>query len=154
MTSTLRALWLAVLLGLACAPPASAHTRSQSSSHWRVEGDVLLGRVQADALDVTRLYALGGDAPLEETFRAHAAESFTVSTAAGACRLHDAPALAPSASGRVAVTLRFDCPHGALDHGAFNLKSMLFLSVAASHLHFVSVTRADGAEAENVPIGT
>ncbi len=150
MTYLWRALWLAVTLMLACAPSSQAHTRSQSSSHWRVEGDALIGRVQADALDVTRLYALGGDASLEETFRAHAGESFAASTQAGPCLPREAPRVAPAAAGRVAALLRFDCPPGALDHGAVDLKSTLFLSVAATHLHFVSVTRVDGAEAEDI----
>ena len=146
----IRVLCLVVALIWAMAVPAFAHTRSQSASHWRVEGDVLAGRVQADALDVTRLYALGGEAGLEETFRAHVGESFAASTRAGPCTLHAAPEIAPAAPARLAVTLRFDCPRGSLDGGAVTLRSTLFLNVASSHLHFVSVTRADGADAEDV----
>ncbi len=150
MTGLWRALCLAVVLTVASAAPSQAHTRSQSSSHWRVEGDALYVRVQADALDVTRLYALGGQAGLEETFRAHAGESFSVSTKGGACTLREAPMIAPAAPGRVAVTLRFDCPTGSLARGVVDLGSTLFLHVASTHLHFVSVTRSDGAEAEDV----
>ena len=146
MSVSLRTLCLSIVTLLVCATPSLAHTRSQSSSHWQVQGDTLQGRVQADALDVTRLYVLGGEAALEETFRAHVAESFVVATSDGVCAAGE-PKLAPAAPGRVAVTLSFDCPGGALRGGAVDLKSTLFLQVAATHLHFVSVTRADGAEA-------
>ena len=146
----IRVLCLLLLVTFAAAAPATAHTRSQSASHWRVEGDTLRGRVQADALDVTRLYALGGDASMEETFRVHVGQSFAVSTRRGPCALHGDPQSAPAASGRMAVTIRFDCPRGSLADRAVRLRSTLFLRVASTHLHFVSVTRADGAEAEDV----
>lgn len=146
----IRLLCLALLIVAGAAVPAFAHTRSQSASHWRVEGDALQGRVQADALDVTRLYALGGEAPMEETFRAHVGESFAVATPAGPCAIHGQPQSTPAATGRLAVTIRFDCPAGSLRAGAVRLRSTLFLRVASTHLHFASISRADGAEAEDV----
>lgn len=141
---------LALLVAwVAVTAPAHAHTRSQSMSHWIVEGDVLVGRVEADALDATRLYALGGQRSLEETFRRHAEGSFSATTDAGDCTRAAPAADSAATPGRVAITLRFACPAGALADGV-NLRSTLFLHVAATHLHFVSIAGADGAEAEAV----
>jgi hypothetical protein len=136
------------LLLLALAGPATAHTRSQSISHWRIEGDTLSGRIEADAVDVTRLYALGGDAPLEATFLDYAPRRIAAA-AGGECAPQGEPALTPAASGRVAVRLAFRCAPGALSKGV-SLRSTLFLDVAATHLHFATLTGPDGAAAEAV----
>ncbi|MDX2234228.1 MAG: HupE/UreJ family protein [Hyphomonadaceae bacterium] len=128
---------------------AHAHTRSQSMSHWRVDAGAVSGRVEADAVDVTRLYALGVDTSLQETFERHAATAFSFSTDGGDCRRIGAPAPAPASAGRIAVRLRFECP----DNGAaqqVTIGSTLFLDVAATHLHFASVTAPDGAGSEAV----
>jgi hypothetical protein len=135
--------FLLVVLVLFAAGPAHAHTRSQSMSHWRVEGDALVGRVEADALDVTRLYALGGDAAMAETFARHAGASFTVGTEAGPCAMHGAAAPTPAGQGRLAVQMRFDCPAGALTHDV-SLRSTLFFAVAPTHLHFTAVNGPHG----------
>lgn len=139
----------ALFLLCAWAGPAQAHTRSQSVSHWQVEGDVLVGRVEADALDVTRLYALGGDRSLEETFQEHVDRSFAATTDAGQCVREGQPASGAATAGRVAVTLRFACPHSSLA-GRVELHSTLFLSVASTHLHFATMSGPNGAEAEAV----
>lgn len=143
-------LGILTLLAVAAGQPAFAHTRSQSMSHWTVAGDVLTGRIEADALDVTRLYALGGEAPLEETFRREAEGAFSVSAAGGACPRVEPAALTAAAAGRVAALVRFRCAPGALGRGQVDIRSSLFLNVAATHLHFAAVTGADGAEAEAV----
>ena len=139
---------LVLVLWLTASAPAQAHTRSQSMSHWTVEGDALVGRIEADALDATRLYALGGQRSLEDTFRAHVQQSFFATTDLGDCA-RGAAALSASTPGRLAVALRFDCPAGALA-GGVELRSTLFLHVASTHLHFASITGAAGGEAEAV----
>jgi hypothetical protein len=140
---------VALLLLFIAAVPAQAHTRSQSMSHWRVEGDTLVARVEADALDVTRLYALGSDRTLEETFRLHATQSFEVATSLGPCAQDGEPVFSAATPGRIAVALRFVCPPSALAKGV-ELRTSLFLDVAASHLHFATVSGPAGAEAEAV----
>lgn len=136
--------FLLAVLVLIAAGTAHAHTRSQSMSHWRVEGDALIGRVEADALDVTRLYALGGDAAMEEIFRRHAGGSFTAATEAGDCTQVGEAAVAAASAGRVAAIVRFTCPAGALA-GGVTLRSTLFLAVAATHLHFATLTGANAS---------
>ena len=61
-TNTRRWAWLGiiVLLGFGAAP-ASAHTRSESQSSWRVTGKQLIGVFQVDAHRVTQLARAAGD---------------------------------------------------------------------------------------------
>lgn len=141
---------LVFLVALAMAAPAAAHTRSQSSAHWRIDGDVVSGRIEAEALDVTRLYALGGDAEMDEQFRRHVAGAFDIAAAGAPCVADGAPRIAPAPAGRVAAEARFRCAPGALAGGALSLKSRLFVDVAPSHLHFVSISDGAGGEAEAV----
>lgn len=145
----LRALIL-ILLSLACTTPAQAHTRSQSASHWRIDGDRIQGRVEADALDGTRLYALGGDQLLPETFRRYAEAAFTLETGAGRCARVGAATISPAPNARLAANIVFQCPAGSLADGRVSLRSQLFLDVAPSHLHFASIGDGAGREAESV----
>lgn len=145
----LRALIL-FFLAVVCAAPAQAHTRSQSASHWRIEGDRVVGRVEADALDGTRLYALGSDQDLPETFRRHAETAFSMATDAGKCERVGAATTSPAPNARLAASIVFQCPAGSLDDGRVSLRSQLFLDVAPSHLHFASIGDGAGREAESV----
>lgn len=145
----LRALILS-LVAIVCATPAQAHTRSQSASHWRIEGDRVLGRVEADALDGTRLYALGSDQTLPETFRRHAETSFSLETEAGGCERVGAATSSPAPNARLAANIVFQCPAGSLSGGRVSLRSRLFLDVAPSHLHFASIGDQAGREAESI----
>lgn len=130
--------------------PAQAHTRSQSLSHWSIEGDRLDVRVDADAIDVTRLYALGGEGDLPTTMAQEAAQAFDVSAGGQACAPQGDPVSALTPTGRVVTQLQFACPAGALAAGEIEITSRLFLSVAPSHLHFVAVRDAEGRVAEAV----
>lgn len=141
---------LAFLLLLTGAVPASAHTRSQSSSHWRIDGDTISGRVEADALDATRLYAFGGDAPLSETFRRHVGDAFSVDVEGATCAEQGESTSITAPAGRVAAAVVFECPAGALAKGRVSITSQLFLDVAPSHLHFASVSDPTNAEAEAI----
>lgn len=146
----MRLLLLTLLCCVWFGADASAHTRSQSQSRWVVEGNTLVAAVDADAIDVTRLYALGGDAPLAETMAAEARDAFTVHAAGSACTRAGNPDARLIENGRVTVSLRFDCPAGALARGPIEIESRLFLRVAPSHLHFVSLSDAEGRTAEAV----
>lgn len=142
---------LAFLIVLGCAAPAMAHTRSQSASHWRVEGDILRGRVEADALDATRLYALGDeDEPLSEKFRRHAGGAFAVKAGDLACAPVGEARETSAPPDTVAAEVSFRCPPRSLSAGHVELSSRLFLDVAPSHLHFASVSDGAGAEGEAI----
>lgn len=142
--------WLALfVLVFAAIAPAQAHTRSQSRSSWTIAGDELRARIEADAIDVTRLYALGGDEPMDALFAAEVARSFHVSAAGALCTPNGAPAATIEPRGLIVARWSFACAAGALARGPLHIESALFLSVAPSHLHFLSV-RGDAGSAEAV----
>ncbi len=135
---------------LFCAAPAQAHTRSQSRSNWTIAGDALEARIEADAVEVTRFYALGGDAPMEALFAGEVSRSFQVSAAGAACAPSGAADRRLGPGRTRAGALAHLCPAGALARGPIEIESALFLSVAPSHLHFLSLRGADGETAEAV----
>src|SRR5262245_34439174 len=72
-------LLLAAALAFVCfAGSAEAHVRSQSQSRWTIDGDHVALHVEAAAIDVTRLYAFGSEAPLEAVFADEVALGFDV----------------------------------------------------------------------------
>ncbi len=141
---------LILFLALFCALPANAHTRSQSQSRWSVDGDAIEARIEADAVDATRLYALGGEAPLQAMFAAEVSETITISANGEACTPGGAPRPIAGEAGRVIVSLRFTCPQGVLARGPITIESRLFHAVAPSHLHFAVLGDGQGRTAEAV----
>lgn len=141
----IRAFLCALAALLLMAGSAQAHTRSQSRSNWVVSGDVIEASIEADALDVTRLYALGGEAPLDAVFAREVGGAFSVSAAGGACAAQGAPVAAIEPGGRIVARLRFTCPAGALARGPIEIESQLFLAVAPSHLHFLALNAGEAA---------
>ncbi len=146
----MRALLALLFVSLVSIGEAAAHTRSQSQSRWGVSDDALDVRVEADAVDVTRLYAMGSEAPLDEVFAEEVADAFTVAAAGQSCAGISTPAASIAPSGRVLALWRFICPEGALARGPIEIRSQLFLRVAPSHLHFVALRDAEGRVAEAV----
>jgi len=143
-------LLLAALLALLCiASNAEAHTRSQSHSRWSLEGERISVQVEADALDVTRLYALGGNAPLEQAFAEEVGQAFTVRAGGRGCTPSGEPRASMAPSGRVVADWSFICPDGATGDRV-EIESRLFLRVAPSHLHFVALRDTEGRSAEAV----
>ena len=146
----MKSVWFALLLALLFAvEPVQAHTRSQSRSSWVITGDQVNARIEAEAVDVTRLYALGGDQPMDALFAAEVARSLHVGAAGQSCAPSAAPAPTIEPQGLVVARWTFNCPAGALARGPVQIESTLFLSVAPSHLHFLSIREGD-ASAEAV----
>lgn len=144
-------LLFAALLALSCfVPEADAHTRSQSLSRWAIDGDRITAHVEADALDVTRLYAFGGGAPLDAVFAEEVTQAFSVSADGQACSATAAPRASLAPAGRLIAEWSFACPAGALARGPVEIESRLFLRVAPSHLHFVALSDSEGRSAEAV----
>jgi hypothetical protein len=139
---------LAILFCFTC--NADAHTRSQSLSRWNIEEDRVSVHVEAAALDVTRLYAFGSDAPLEEVFAQEVGDAFTVRANGRDCTPNATPRAVIAPGGRVVADGSFTCPDGALRAGAIDIESRLFLRVAPSHLHFLVLRDAQGRSAEAV----
>ncbi|WP_395645241.1 HupE/UreJ family protein [Terricaulis sp.] len=148
----IRVLAAALLAILVFAGSAQAHTRSQSQSRWTVDGDALSVRIQTTAVDVTRLYALGGEGelPLTDALVRDVEHSFQVTAAGQACAPQGHPNASLMEAGTVTATWRFACPAGALARGPIEIESQLFLRVAPSHLHFVSLRDGQGRIAEAV----
>lgn len=142
---------LAFVLALfALSTVAHAHTRSQSLSHWSIDGDALDVRVEASAVDVTRLYALGGDASLPATFAEEVARGLSVKVNGQECAPIDEPAVVVTQSARLVARWRFECAEGSLADRGVQIESGLFLDVAPSHLHFVALHDGEGGVAEAV----
>lgn len=146
----MRLLLAAALAGLVMIANAEAHTRSQSQSRWSIEGQTIAVHVEADAVDVTRLYALGGDAPLDEVFAREVTQAFRVSAADEICAPVSEPRASITPGGRALADWSFTCPGDALARGSIEIESQLFLRVAASHLHFVTLRDAEDRTAEAV----
>ncbi len=144
------AIFLFLLLSMLAPAPAYAHTRSQSQSSWAVDGDAVDVRVEAEAIDATRLYALGGDATMATMFADEVAGAFDVSAGGQACAPAGPARQSNGGAGRVVAAMRFDCPTGALTQGPIEIESRLFLRVAPSHLHFIALRNAQGHSAEAV----
>lgn len=141
---------LALILACVLCAPVQAHTRSQTSSSWTIAGDDLDVRIEADAVDVTRLYALGGEQPMENLFALEVSRSISVRAAGAACSGAGAPEVSVAPGGRMIARWRVNCAPGDLTRGPIEIESRLFLSVAPSHLHFLSLRGANGEVAEAV----
>lgn len=146
----MRALLTALVAFVCVTVDAQAHTRSQSLSRWSVEGNRINAHIEADALDVTRLYAFGSDAALEAVFGEEVAQAFNVSASGQACAANGAPRAAIGPAGRMLADWSFTCPENALASGEIEIESRLFLRVAPSHLHFAALSDGEGRSAEAV----
>jgi hypothetical protein len=139
---------LAALLAFVCfASNAEAHTRSQSQSRWTIDGEHIALHVEADAIDVTRLYAFGSEASLDTVFAEEVADAFVVHAGGEACTANGAPHASVAPAGRVIADWSFTCP---VEARTIEIESRLFLRVAPSHLHFVALRDAEGRSAEAV----
>ena len=146
----MRLLLVALLAALSIAADAQAHTRSQSQSLWSIEGDRVSLHVEADALDVTRLYVFGGEASLDATFAEEVTQAFQLSAAGKPCAPNGDPRASMAPGGRVIADWSFTCPNNVRLGDALEIESRLFLRVAPSHLHFVALRDSEGHSAEAV----
>jgi hypothetical protein len=126
----------AALLGLALAllaAGAQAHTRSQSFSTWRLDGEELVARFSVAANEVTRLAAADDPAlPLDALLARHLEGTVRASAGGSPCLLVAEPQALAAVAGQLRVELRFACGPGrplALEIAAFD-------DVAPSHVHF------------------
>lgn len=135
-------LWRAIFLVLtvALAVPAAAHTRSQSFSTWTVGGNTLDGVFQVDAYRVTQLSETPQD--LSALLSKHIAETLKVTQDGAACE-GTAPRVIAAPRGDMRIELRFTCPQAfALTPARLHIGA--FFDVSISHVHYVRVTDAQG----------
>jgi hypothetical protein len=137
-------IWVAMLCCLHLAP-ASAHERSESTSHWTLYNNELHGVVTARTREVTRLTVPGDSyASLPQIFSAHVQRSIAASVDGVSCTLRQSPSNLESEPGYLRVDVRMRCNPG----NRLTLKLELFFAVAPSHHHFLYVeTRGSSREA-------
>lgn len=137
----------ALLFGwLSLAPPAQAHTRSQSFSTWTIGADTLEGVYQIDAYRVTQLSETPKD--LAVLLRDHLAKTIVVTQSGKPCAatpLHSAAA----GRGDMRVELRFTCPE-PFANAPTTLAIGAFFDVSVSHVHYVRTTDAEGRFTETI----
>lgn len=118
--------------------PASAHTRSESFSTWRIDGGTLIGRFQVDAVRATQLIAAPGEANrLPAVLARHLGETVGVAQGNHACTPRTPQPLAAE-TGRLRVELRFDCP-AALVTASASLRIAAFRDVSPDHVHYAVI---------------
>lgn len=141
-----------MLLALALATDASAHTRSQSLSDWRAgeQPGELNGRFSIDAYRATLLYAdaRSGAETLPDILARHLATQVQATQAGDACALQSSrPVAAPA--GFLAVDLRLLCPL-PLDLESVQLQINALFRYAATHVHILRYQAPDGRILEQV----
>jgi len=149
----IRVLTLAFFI-IVMAAPAHAHTRSQSASDWRIEGQTLQAHFSIDARRATLLYGLqeGEGLDLDEALRNHLERTIGVTQGGEACPLVDAPSALPAAAGYLRVGLTFECARDFADVGV-DLSIGAFFDLSASHLHILRVRQGDELVLERVLTG-
>lgn len=131
-------IWLAMLCWLPLAP-ASAHERSESTSHWTLDNGELHGVVTARTREVTRLTVPGDSyASLAQIFSAHVQRSIAASVDGVPCTLRQPPSSLESEPGYLRVAVWMRCSPG----DRLTLKVELFFTVAPSHHHFLYMESA------------
>jgi hypothetical protein len=122
--------------------PASAHTRSESYSHWQLSGSTITGTITIPLREVMLLYQGGSDAslPPRELFRRQVESETRVLAAGSPCESAGATTL-QSASGFIRIEIRFDCATGTPD----SLIYRALFGVAPGHVHYARL-HADGRE--------
>lgn len=130
-----------LIVWLACAAPALAHTASRSFSAWTIDGARVEGVVETDARRVTQLSSILPQTDYATLLAAHAADRVHVSQDGARCAAA-APTAQPSELGMVRVALAFTCPK-PIAEAATTLEVRLYEGVSPGHIHYV---RVDGAE--------
>jgi hypothetical protein len=123
---------LPVVFALLAAGVASAHTRSESYSHWQLAGTSLTGTITIPLREVMLLYR-DGDAsvPPRELFRQEVGAQTNVDGANGPCQSSGATAL-QAPSGFIRIEIGFDCPGDV----PTTLRYRALFDAAPGHVHY------------------
>ena len=129
---------LALSTCILIASPSDAHTRSQSFSHWHMEGQVVVFNFAVDARRVTQiaqLYARTYD--LSGLLEQHLRETVFVVQGSAGCELKSIESLG---SGRSVITVsgQFACP-GAVADNDLRASVTAFQAVSPTHIHIARV---------------
>lgn len=134
------------LLMLCLALDASAHTRSESYSHWYQSGNAITGTITVPLREVMLLYqSADSTVPPGELFRDELIANTVVSSASENCSA-EAVNILQAASGFVRVELQFDC--GAADPTGIRYRALF--DAAPSHVHYAKLHRDGSFRAETL----
>jgi hypothetical protein len=139
---------LVLVIGLALAGSAVAHTRSQSFSVWHLDGRTVRMTFNVRALDATRLRAIADDRrgprDLGSVLLAHLLSTIAVRAADEPCRSVAEPRLLRSREGYLRVEWQFGCPTA----GPIEITNNAFFDVSPSHIHYARVRAGEGSPLE------
>lgn len=129
---------------------ASAHTRSESFSHWYESGTTITATVTIPLREVMLLYEAGADAiPPAEAFRNELVANTEVSNADRACSTKSVNIL-EATSGFVRVEMQFDCG----DEIPASIRYRALFDVAPAHVHYAKLHRDGRLVAETLVTDT
>ena len=137
---------LPAVLFLLASVAASAHSRSESYSHWFVADTTVTGTVTIPLREVMLLYqVMDADLSPRDLFHDHLADNTTVDSDDGPCAMN-ASNLLQAASGFVRVELTFDCASSAPTAVSFNA----MFDIAPAHVHYARLHRNGAQVAEHL----
>jgi hypothetical protein len=137
---------LPAVLFLLASVAASAHSRSESYSHWFVADTTVTGTVTIPLREVMLLYqVMDANLSPRDLFHDHLADNTTVNSDDGPCAI-TARNLLQAASGFVRVELTFDCGTSAPTAVLFNA----MFDIAPAHVHYARLHRNGAQIAEHL----
>jgi hypothetical protein len=126
---------------------ASAHTRSQSFSSWRILGGDVRVTFSVTSLETTRLAAVESEAyELEELLTAHLGRRLSARAADAPCPPIGTPRALRAGKGYVRAEWEFRCP----TEGPIEISSEAFFEVAPSHVHYARIRVGDDPPVERL----
>lgn len=138
--------WFLVLLSCCIFPSqATAHTRSQSFSSWRIQDGQVRGVFSVRSLEATRLGLLEEQVfDLSPLLVQHLASRLVVTAGEEPCRIVSGPQTRTAQEGYLRVEWQFACPAQA----TLSLTNTAFFEVAPSHVHYARVRAGSGPPVE------
>jgi hypothetical protein len=141
---------LLVAASLCCALQAQAHTRSVSYSTWVLDPQGANVTLSLAQLELTRLpWGPVWGTQLDPNLAAYLTGRLRLFAGGEPCPPRSGPRLLAAPPERLALAWRVECASS----GAREIRSLLLLEVAPSHLHFARVQQADEAVLERVLTG-
>lgn len=142
---TLGGWFLVLLIGGIFPSYATAHTRSQSFSSWRIQDGQVRGVFSVRSLEATRLGLLEEHVfDLNTLLVQHLASRLIVKAGDEPCRIVSGPQARTAQEGYLRVEWQFACPAQA----TLSITNTAFFEVAPSHVHYARVRAGNGPPVE------
>jgi len=136
---------LALAIGMVFADSASAHTRSQSFSSWRIQNGQVRLTFTIQSLEASRLLLVEGGFPdIDAQLIAHVTPRIAIASDGKACPSVGEPRVLRAREGYLRVVWRFTCPPDVL----IEITNDAFFELASSHVHYARVRAGDSPPVE------